>query len=514
MNEYVELDPQAVKPEAWSVRDVGEDGPPYVDLPRKVIHVPLGTEPRHAAVRAHELGHVQFSRAKDKRFFRLPEYNAIEDARVNMLLDERDVSVEESTDDVARTLEMLYTTAGRVQSAEDRGRGPREAARFAATIWIAAEGYQHEQLIKEAVKCMLEPGDLEFMQGLAQQVRAGMHDPNTTMRAVRAFDQYFMGQVGDGPGPGQGKAPGGDQEDREDQKEEKPAPSGPGPSGLPPSGAGTSRQREETPQEVAKRLIEQLSKTDPKDLEKWLRRHVVQRRTERVRERNFDGSAERVLAGISPGGGTPPPSPRGGTEEFWGQDVRVERLPLTVPQKGAVKLLRKKRATDTGAVMRYPHRYFTDKAIFARDTKQDGGTVIIDLSGSMEISTGDVLDIIAALPSVTVIGYYGYQYYCRRGGDILILAENGRAAQRIPRRDCHNVIDYPALKWVTKKYPGPYYFVTDGKFTVYRNREERTLIPGGAREAEINGLLRRHSVKRFKNVDELRVHLGRRRGGS
>jgi hypothetical protein len=148
----------------------------------------------------------------------------------------------------------------------------------------------------------------------------------------------------------------------------------------------------------------------------------------------------------------------------WGELRRVEEPPRTV----ACPLARpasRLRATDEGAVLRYPHRLLVDGRVFVHRSRLPGGAVLIDASGSMHLTPKALLEIVEAAAGALVACYDG----CRDGfGEIRVLARAGRRVEdRLvgpPTGRGGNVVDGPALRWLAARQ-GPRIWISDGGVT-------------------------------------------------
>lgn len=153
-----------------------------------------------------------------------------------------------------------------------------------------------------------------------------------------------------------------------------------------------------------------------------------------------------------------------GSANKWGT-CEVRKLPLTVTNKVAVTG-RRIRATDHGAVPRYMHRLLTDQRVFGYKMRGKGGTLVIDVSGSMHLPPEAIDKVLETAPCATVAIYSGMG----NGGYLSIVAKNGhRASQETIRRAITeqgdgNIVDGPALMWL-KKQEGPRIWVCDGQVT-------------------------------------------------
>lgn len=148
-----------------------------------------------------------------------------------------------------------------------------------------------------------------------------------------------------------------------------------------------------------------------------------------------------------------------GDDARWG-DMTIVRPSLPIPMKGAI--VRRSRPSDIGAVPKRFDRLPIDGNVFDRKRKQPGGTVAIDCSGSMQLSSGDVDAILRAIPGATVATYNGEG----TRGELRIVAERGRIAKPEDMRSdmSGNIIDGPVLGWLAKQSQ-PRIWLCDGIVT-------------------------------------------------
>ena len=116
------------------------------------------------------------------------------------------------------------------------------------------------------------------------------------------------------------------------------------------------------------------------------------------------------------------------------------------------------------------------------ETKNLGGTVLIDASGSMHITDEVLYEIAEKIPAGKVAYYSGIsdgwsgdktestneEYLDSQwSGHLVIYANAGKIRKNsgeLPKRHCGNLVDYAALVWLLKQ-PGPRYLMTDMGFT-------------------------------------------------
>lgn len=197
-------------------------------------------------------------------------------------------------------------------------------------------------------------------------------------------------------------------------------------------------------------------------------------------------------------------------QNYWGHganhrgtfgDMVIIQRSLTRNQPARMRG-RANKAAEFGRTLRHPHRLTTDGRVFSNKRQGVQGTVLIDISGSMSLTTQDVEDIIELLPAATIATYSGLYVPENRqernsslpwhladrngrfGGALQIIARGNK--QAVPREgingwkkipDYHgggyvaggNSIDGTALLWLEKQ-KGPRFWVSDGQVTGARRR--------------------------------------------
>lgn len=130
---------------------------------------------------------------------------------------------------------------------------------------------------------------------------------------------------------------------------------------------------------------------------------------------------------------------------------------------------RRPRPTTSGTVMRYPSRLLLDphRRAFAQRAAARGGVIVIDQSGSMDVSVEEIEEMLRSAPDALIVGY------SHRPGDVggtpnvWILAHRGRVATRARTGNVGNGVDGPVLRWATSLAGPrePLVWVTDGQVT-------------------------------------------------
>lgn len=200
----------------------------------------------------------------------------------------------------------------------------------------------------------------------------------------------------------------------------------------------------------------------------------------------------RYKRGMRPGGRRPP----SGTYAplVWRDQPEFERVDL----KGDI---RKAKPSVTGLSMRYPNRYLTDPQMRVMGTRSraEGGLVIIDQSGSMDIDEAVLEAAVKAHPKARIIGY------SHRPGDggstpnAWVLAARSKVASPLPQGNVGNGVDGPILEWAIKHRRGgePLIWICDGQVTDSHDH------PGEHLSQEVAELVIRHKIRVIKGLAEL-----------
>lgn len=181
-----------------------------------------------------------------------------------------------------------------------------------------------------------------------------------------------------------------------------------------------------------------------------------------------------------------------GGSKLWG-DMTIERVPMSTPSKWRHRFSRIRRS-DAGVKITALPRILTDQKIFSYKIRKKGGTVLVDCSGSMNLSPEEVYDIVCAAPAACVAVYSGNS----RTGILRIVAEDGKLAH--PRHICSpsaaaNTIDGPALRWLATK-DHPRVWVSDGAVTGIGDTSDAAL------HAEAQMLRRIHRIHQVPSGSE------------
>lgn len=159
------------------------------------------------------------------------------------------------------------------------------------------------------------------------------------------------------------------------------------------------------------------------------------------------------------------------------------------------KAARKAKPTDMGVIPVNVHRWTTDQRIFTVKKKDKGGTLLLDMSGSMSWTAEQIDAIIDEAPYSKVVGYSG----AGGKGVIAVFCDKGR---RVADTDIRryapggNEIDGPALRWLATQ-PEPRVWVSDGYACSSMAEAETADLINVCR-----GLCRKHRILRLATMDK------------
>lgn len=161
-----------------------------------------------------------------------------------------------------------------------------------------------------------------------------------------------------------------------------------------------------------------------------------------------------------------------------------------------------------GVDLRYPSRLLTDPMSrgFAQRRRAEGGVIVIDQSGSMDVGVEDIDLLLRRSPGAVIVGY------SHRPGDVgaianaWVLARNGLVASRARAGNVGNGVDGPALRWALRHAKGgPVVWVTDGQVTDSNDHACHSL------SVECAQLVRRHRIRMARDLTEAHLALRGRR---
>lgn len=159
------------------------------------------------------------------------------------------------------------------------------------------------------------------------------------------------------------------------------------------------------------------------------------------------------------------------------------------------------RPTTYGPVMRYPSRLLTDaqQRAFAQKTPRSGGVIVIDQSGSMDVTVEEVEGLLASAPHALIVGYSHRPGASGGTPNAWVLAKVGRVASEARVGNVGNGVDGPILRWALRQSPalGSILWVTDGQVTDSHDHPCHSLSVECAR------LVQRHRIRLVRGVSEV-----------
>lgn len=150
----------------------------------------------------------------------------------------------------------------------------------------------------------------------------------------------------------------------------------------------------------------------------------------------------------------------------WGTlTIHTPRLTHTTVKPRDIGRLHRHMARESGRVPRYMHRYMSDGRIFSQKKRKRGGiALLIDASGSMPLSTDDIDNILNKVPASIIACYSGDH----ASGKLRVLAKDGRRVKADlvgSGAGGYNVVDLPALQWLSRQPNTGKYWLSDGGVT-------------------------------------------------
>lgn len=153
---------------------------------------------------------------------------------------------------------------------------------------------------------------------------------------------------------------------------------------------------------------------------------------------------------------------------------------------------------------KYPHRAIIpqfDGSAWATKRKRKApstGSILVDCSGSMELSIESVASLVEKMPAATVAAYAGIQG-SECSGRLVVLARNGRICNvndsRLAALGSGNIVDGPALEWLGRQ-PNLRVWISDGVVTGVHDRAGENLTD------EASKLVRRFGIFRVPTLEE------------
>ena len=162
---------------------------------------------------------------------------------------------------------------------------------------------------------------------------------------------------------------------------------------------------------------------------------------------------------------------------------------------------RKSRPSVSGTAMRFPSRLLTDplQRAFVNRSSHNGGVIVIDQSGSMDVTDAQLENMLNNAPNALIVGYSHRPGDTGHTPNAWVLAREGRVATTPRPGNIGNGVDGPVLRWALQHVrPGePVIWVTDGQVTDSHDHPCHSL------SLQCASLVRRHKIRLVKGLDEV-----------
>jgi hypothetical protein len=181
----------------------------------------------------------------------------------------------------------------------------------------------------------------------------------------------------------------------------------------------------------------------------------------------------------------------------WGR-MALMNPPLSLRCTGRRGKVAKKLIASYCGAFRFPHRALipaADGRAFGLKRRVHGGTILIDCSGSMNLTTDRLTSLVLRAPGATVALYAGLPG--AESGLLMVIATNGHFAEieeATSRFGGGNIIDGPALRWLSRQ-AAPRLWVSDGCVT---GRGDK---PGINLNSETDSIIRTAGIRRLESLE-------------
>lgn len=452
--------PEALTEGDWTVRDANASDkilPTGTDLKNKEMTIPTGQFAADKSMRAQEMGHVKLSPERVPDEINPVVMNAIESMRANAFLTRRAGIRYE--DDLELTPELRREIRKRNKTAVSNLHQlspDKQMLMAVAAMDTAQEDFilgNVDTDIKEAARHTYEAlwayseGKLDFQSAydlalILQSQLADYADEYTPRNPPPLKIELPMG------GAGGGAAPDGDFE--------APAP-------QPSAKKGEEKDGEERELPDAKEIrlgLDAIPDHLKARFNNWRAYKVTDEELFKMYKAGQSGTPSHKRPGL-----IPQQENAMHFNPWYPMRISVPEMSLPALPPDHAKMRNKWKGSDRGAIPTHMHRWAIDRFIFGKKRENKAGiSVLVDVSGSMSLSSHDLVRILEEVPAAIVAKYN------QRGddhGDLVILAQKGRRVSDAKVGEGSgggNGIDLPALEWLSRQN-GPRYWVSDGGVT-------------------------------------------------
>jgi len=503
--------PEAVEPKRkgkaakkqWEILDVAESGhkTPRVSKRDKMMWVPLSKDGEDTIL--HEMAHTKWSPLNVPEIPGHPRFmQAIEDARVN--LGRQSIGLTVSTDDEKRAL-ILQNLEGMIQMSENpaepilasissmgtdleralvnRVTEMPEPWGSLAEFWYSKISYA---LRTEAASSRLPVAPFKTAKRMASQM-AEDFDWNWKNEQKKEFLKQQESRHKARQALKELKKEVTERDEEQGQSKAKVAVPVQKESAKPQEGDGKAPEDGVQPKEADFNKVKALEDFKPEPLPELKKKknapgplylqsrsrnieEIIDRRKENKRERaeaerarlkqkisdeksqKFQKKLARIAAKRAK---------LGITGEVRCATMAVVRPKLTETQvRVKSKLAKVGKSAPEGTMVRTPHRLMIDGAIFAKRKSGTGCTVLVDMSGSMRLSTSQVEEIVLAAGGHATVAIYSGD---GNTAQLKVIAQGQKRCSKddMRRAGIYNSCDLSALDWLSRQ-SGPRIWVCDG----------------------------------------------------
>lgn len=175
------------------------------------------------------------------------------------------------------------------------------------------------------------------------------------------------------------------------------------------------------------------------------------------------------------------------------------------------RMNRKRRAHELGKTPKYLNRLLTDpsRRIFAKKTKSLGGIVVIDCSGSMNLTNNEIEELVTSASGSSI---WAYSASCQdyELENLWLIADKGKRVRELPHFHGGNGVDLPAIafaKRFRRNKNDMMIWISDGRVTGNCEISDSRLRRATAH------FIRKNNIHHVENLDEAKKLLSNAQKG-
>lgn len=484
----------------WTIKGSPAGKRAHVTPSTREMLVPLDRSRSSRTIRAHELGHAQWSPTVDVRMLEdasdIPwiVIQAVEDARINLNLVRSGIDLPE----MASMQDAMGISRSALGLHLDGKSDEAEALVTAALVASIGSPDSQDLIAKHAAAPF--PRSIQIA-ALVEKFLTQSSTGYIPFRKTMAAANYLLDlQLGEQPEQQQASS-----SEEEEEQEQGAGEVGTEESDAPAPKPDTSKlEKKDYSAETKPHSPRPERGPSPEAPRKPRKKEEAKRR--RKLYATVGGTAVpkgkvsfaemdplRILAGA--------PAPEEPELPAWGQmTIETPSLPRKYREKFGGK---QHFDSDFGLNLLHVERAYEDGKIYRTAAKgsRKGGSILIDCSGSMGLSDEMVRKLVKALP-LSIIALYGGNN--RQHGTLRIIARRGSMIdlEGLTRPGAgYNIIDGPALEWLAKQ-PQPRYWYSDGYVTGLG--EKRV----AAHSDDAQNIVFRANIRRATTVEQITTGKG------